>query len=287
VLAGRAGLCIPSLIIPGTSSCNKGVRGPPRASVVHLRVIRSGYRAKGRLGDARDVGQTDGDIFHPCKTQQAKVSVRDACDYECDVTSLPVQTSIWRSLAPCSTVFLHILHKWYRFMGKGGPFMLAAVAWLTLWKTENKKPNIRGSVVHGERWYGGTLNTEKPPDKTPLQQLQRTRRSYSWLNFHEHNGGLYNLYSSPDIIRQIKSRGIRWAGHVARMGEERRVYKVLVGKSDGKRPPLGAPRRRWDHNASLGDLRGSVEWIHLAQCRDRWRAVVNAVMNLRVVAPPR
>jgi hypothetical protein len=60
-----------------------------------------------------------------------------------------------------------------------------------------------------------------------------------------HNEELHNLYSSPDIIRQVKSRRMRWAGHVACMGEERNVYKVLVGKSGGKRP-LGRPRRRWE-----------------------------------------
>jgi hypothetical protein len=59
-----------------------------------------------------------------------------------------------------------------------------------------------------------------------------------------HNEELLNLYSSPDIIRQVKSRRMRWAGHVARMGEERKVYKVLVGKPEGKRP-LGRPRCRW------------------------------------------
>jgi hypothetical protein len=60
-----------------------------------------------------------------------------------------------------------------------------------------------------------------------------------------HNEELHNLYSSPDIIRQGKSRRMRWAGHVARMGEERKVYKVLMGKPEGKRP-LGRPRRRWE-----------------------------------------
>jgi hypothetical protein len=60
-----------------------------------------------------------------------------------------------------------------------------------------------------------------------------------------HNEELHNLYSSPDIIKQIKSRRMRWAGHVARMGEETKVYKVLVGKPEGKRP-LGRPRRRWE-----------------------------------------
>jgi hypothetical protein len=95
------------------------------------------------------------------------------------------------------------------------------------------------------------------------------------------------LYSSPDIIRQIKSRRIRWAGHVARMGEGRNVYRVLVGKPEGRRP-LGRPRRRWEDEIRM-DLEeigwGGVEWIHLAQDRDRWRGVVNAVMNLRVLAP--
>jgi hypothetical protein len=80
---------------------------------------------------------------------------------------------------------------------------------------------------------------------------------------------------------------MRWAGHVARMGEGRNVYRVLVGKREGKRP-LGRPRRRWEDGIKM-DLRemgwGGVEWIQLAQDRDRWRAVVSAVMNLRVLAP--
>jgi hypothetical protein len=102
-----------------------------------------------------------------------------------------------------------------------------------------------------------------------------------------HSGELHNLYSSLDIIRQIKSRRMRWAGHVARMGEGRNLYGVLVGKTDGKRS-LERPRRRWEDGIRM-DLReigwGDVEWIHLAQDRDRWRAVVNAVRNLRVLAP--
>jgi hypothetical protein len=102
-----------------------------------------------------------------------------------------------------------------------------------------------------------------------------------------HNGELRNLYSSPDILRQIKSRRMRWAGHVARMGEGRNVYRVVVGKPDGKRP-LGRRRRRWENGIKmdLGEIGwGGVEWIHLAQDRDCWRAVVSAVMNLRVLAP--
>jgi hypothetical protein len=68
-----------------------------------------------------------------------------------------------------------------------------------------------------------------------------------------HNEELHNLYTSPDIIRQVKSRRMRWAGHVARMGEERKVYKVLMGKPEGKRPP-GRPRHRWEDGIRM-DLR--------------------------------
>jgi hypothetical protein len=101
-----------------------------------------------------------------------------------------------------------------------------------------------------------------------------------------HNEELHNLYSSAAIIRQVKSRRMRWAGHVARMGEEKKVYKVLVGKPEGKRP-LGRPRRRWEDGIRM-DLREiglGVDWIRLAQDRDRWRAIASAVMNLRVPAP--
>jgi hypothetical protein len=89
------------------------------------------------------------------------------------------------------------------------------------------------------------------------------------------------------IIRQIKSRKMRWTGHVARMGEERNAYRILMGKPEGKRS-LGRPRRRWEDGIRM-DLReigwGSVDWIQLALDRDRWRALVNTVMNLRILAP--
>jgi hypothetical protein len=102
-----------------------------------------------------------------------------------------------------------------------------------------------------------------------------------------HNEELHILYSSPNIIRQIKSRRMRWAGHMERMGEEMNVYRVLMGKPEGKRP-LERPRRRCENGIRM-DLReigwGSVDWIQLAQDRDRWRAHVNTVMNLRVLAP--
>ena len=99
-----------------------------------------------------------------------------------------------------------------------------------------------------------------------------------------HNEELNGLYSSPNIVRVIKSRRMRRVGHVVRMGEERGAYRVLVGKPEGKRP-LERPRLRWVDNIrmDLQEVRcGYVDWIGLAQDRDRWRTLVNAVMNLRV-----
>jgi hypothetical protein len=99
-----------------------------------------------------------------------------------------------------------------------------------------------------------------------------------------HNKELYALYFSPNIIRVMKSRRLRWAGHVARMGKRKGAYRALVGKPEGRRP-LGRPRRRWEDNIKM-NLRevgwGGMDWINLAQDRDRWQALLNAVMNLRV-----
>jgi len=97
-----------------------------------------------------------------------------------------------------------------------------------------------------------------------------------------HNEELNDLYSLPNNVRVIKSRRMRWADHVARMGEGRGVYRVLVGKPEGKRP-LGRPRGRWEDNIKMDLLEmgcGGMDWIELAQGRDSWRALVNAVMNL-------
>jgi hypothetical protein len=99
-----------------------------------------------------------------------------------------------------------------------------------------------------------------------------------------HNEKLRHLYSSPIIIRMIKSRRMRWAGHVARMGEKRNTYRLLMGEPEGKRP-LGRPRRKFVDNIrmDLGEVGlGDVDWIGLVQDRNRWRALVNSVLNLRV-----
>jgi hypothetical protein len=99
-----------------------------------------------------------------------------------------------------------------------------------------------------------------------------------------HNEELHGLYSSPSIVRVIKARRMRWAGYVGRRGEVRGAYNILVGRPEGRRP-LGRPRRRWEDNIKM-DRReigfGDVDLTHLAQNRDRWRALVNTVMNLRV-----
>jgi len=103
-----------------------------------------------------------------------------------------------------------------------------------------------------------------------------------WRRLHKEE--LNDLYSSLNIVWVIKSRKIRWTGYVARMGEEKGLYRFLLGKPEGRRP-LGRPRRRWVDNIRK-DLQevgcGYMDWIGLAQDRDRWRTLVSAVMNLRI-----
>ena len=99
-----------------------------------------------------------------------------------------------------------------------------------------------------------------------------------------HNEGLNDPYSLSNIVQVVKSRRLRWVGHVARMGEDRGVHRVLVGKPEGKRP-LGIPRRRWEDNIKM-DLQevggGRGDWMELAQDRDSWWALMGTVRNFRV-----
>jgi hypothetical protein len=111
---------------------------------------------------------------------------------------------------------------------------------------------------------------------------KRDEETGGWRKLH--NEELHNLYSSPGIIIMIKSRGMRLAGYVSRMGEKRNSCVILMRKSEGKRP-LGRPRRGWVYNIRMA-LReigcNDMDWIDLGQDRDLWRALVSTVMNLWV-----
>jgi len=112
--------------------------------------------------------------------------------------------------------------------------------------------------------------------------LKRNEETGEWRKLNKEE--LRDFYSLPNIVRVVKSRRMRSSGHVVRMGDGRGVYRVLVGKAEGK-TSLGRPRRRWEDNRKM-DLRevecGSGDWIAVAHDRDRWRALVNKEMNFRV-----
>ena len=118
-----------------------------------------------------------------------------------------------------------------------------------------------------------------------LRRIFRPKRyevTREWRKLH--NEELNDLYYSPKIVRVIKSRRMRWAEHVARMGERRGVYRVLMRKPEGKRP-LGRTRRRWADNIKreLQEVGcGGMDKTELVEDRDRWQTFVNTVMNLRV-----
>jgi hypothetical protein len=143
-------------------------------------------------------------------------------------------------------------------------------------------------VLYGCETWSLTLREEhrlRVFENRVLRKIYGPKREEdgSWRKLY--NDKLHSLYSSPNNFRVIKSRRMRWVGQVARMGEGKGVYRVLVGRPEGKRP-LGRPRRRWEDNIKM-DLReigiGEANWILLAQDRVQWdEACVNMVMNLRV-----
>ncbi|KAJ4435096.1 hypothetical protein ANN_23671 [Periplaneta americana] len=148
---------------------------------------------------------------------------------------------------------------------------------------ENLVKNLNQVTCPDQESNPGHL-VSRPDALTVTPQIWMAKRDEvtgEWRKLH--NAELHALYSSPDVIRNIKSRRLRWTGHVAGMGESRNAHSVLVGRPEGKRS-LGKPRRRWEDNIKM-DLRevgyDDREWINLAQDRYRWRAYVRATMNLR------
>jgi hypothetical protein len=145
---------------------------------------------------------------------------------------------------------------------------------------------LRDLFVDGRiiKLYVKEIHRPRVSENRLLRRIFGPRREEdgSWRKLH--NDELHSLYSSPHIVRVIKSRRMRWAGHVARMGEGRDVYRVLVGRPEGKRP-LGRHRRRWKDHIKL-NLReigiDGLNWVQLAQDRVQWWAFVNMGMNLRV-----
>jgi len=143
-------------------------------------------------------------------------------------------------------------------------------------------------VLYGCETFSLTLSEERKLrvfENMVLRRMIGPRRDEvmgEWRRLN--NEELIDLYSSPNIVRVTKSRRMRWAGHVARVGEEREMYRVLAGKPKGKRPQ-GRPSRRWVDNIRM-DLQevgcGYMDWIGLTQDRDRWSTLVGAVMNLRI-----
>ena len=129
-----------------------------------------------------------------------------------------------------------------------------------------------------EIWYLNIVRNTVENNQVTLK-LNKNNRYFTWRSVYI----FYPVYSLPNIVRVVKSRRMRWAGHVARMGEDRGVHRVLVEKPEGKRP-LGRPRRRWEDNIKM-DLQevgwGRGDWMELAQDRDGWLSLVT-VWNFRV-----
>jgi hypothetical protein len=144
-------------------------------------------------------------------------------------------------------------------------------------------------VLYGCEIWSLTLREEQRLRVFEIRVLRRIfgrkrdEATGEWRRLH--NEELNGLYSSPNIVRVIKSRRMRWARHVARMGEGRGAYRILVGRPERRRP-LGRPRRRWEDDVKMGFQEvglGDMQWMELAQDGHGWRAFVNAVMNLWVL----
>ena len=155
-------------------------------------------------------------------------------------------------------------------------------------KVKTYKTVIPPVVLYGCETWTLTLKEEhrlRMFENKVLRKIFGTKKDEiagEWRKLH--NAELHACYSSPNITGSLKSRRLRWAGHVARMEQSRNAYRVLVGKPEGKRP-LRRPRGRWEDNIKM-DLRelgcDPGEWIDLAEDSDQWRTYVSAVMNLRI-----
>ncbi|PSN53750.1 hypothetical protein C0J52_02215 [Blattella germanica] len=150
------------------------------------------------------------------------------------------------------------------------------------------KTVISPVILYGCETWTLTLREEKRLrvfENKVLRKIfgpKRDEETGEWRRLH--NTELKDLYGKPDIVRKIKSHRLRWAGHVARMGDERGVRRILEGKTEGQRP-VGRLRMKWENNINH-DLREVDytwdDWKTLAQNRDVWRAYVRTAMNLRV-----
>jgi hypothetical protein len=163
------------------------------------------------------------------------------------------------------------------------PLFLSKTAKIRIYKTI-----ILPVVLYGCETWSLTLREEhrlRVFENKVLRRIFEQKRDEVtgyWRKLH--NEELHNFYSSPSIIRMVKSRSMRWTENVAIMKVKRNTSRILTGEPERKRP-LGRSGRRWKNNIKLDrrEIRwGSMGWIDLAQNRDRWRAHVNNVMNLRV-----
>jgi len=181
------------------------------------------------------------------------------------------------SSSPPSIGPLYIVSVYYRrLVCKESSFSLSIRLYGCLFSSNNFTPHYYGNFGDS-RYFYCVYNFYEISLRYKRDEVTGERRK-------QHDEYINYLYSSPSVVRLIKSRIMIWAGHVARRGARRGVYSVLVGKPEGK-GPLGRRRLRWEDNIMM-DIQevvcGGMDLIDLAQDRDRWRALVNAVMNLRV-----